>query len=87
LEKLYKLKKKRNKYNSNQNDQGKIISKIFYCIDFTFYFIDWIKCETNVNEIVRKIWKIWCHERERRPRAGIIPIYYDQSSSVEVSSF
>jgi hypothetical protein len=52
-----------------------------------FYFVGWIKCETNVNEIVKIIWKIWCHEREHHPRAGIILLYYDELGSAEVSSF
>jgi hypothetical protein len=85
--KLYQLEERRNKSTSDEEEEGKVISKIFYCISFMFYFLGWTKCETNVKEIVTKIWKIWCDERERRPRAGIIPIYYGPSGSIEVSSF
>ncbi|CAF4834779.1 unnamed protein product, partial [Rotaria sp. Silwood1] len=45
---------------------------------------DWIKCKTNEDKIVRNIWKIWCHERECRPRAGIILSYFDTQGLAEI---
>ncbi|CAF1564952.1 unnamed protein product [Rotaria sp. Silwood1] len=45
---------------------------------------DWIKCKTNEDKIIRNIWKIWCHERECRPRAGIILSYFDTQGLAEI---
>ncbi|CAF1045026.1 unnamed protein product [Rotaria sordida] len=45
---------------------------------------DWIKCETKEDKIVRTIWKTWCHERECRPRAGIILLYFDTHGLAEI---
>ncbi|CAF2648762.1 unnamed protein product [Rotaria sp. Silwood2] len=44
----------------------------------------WIKYEIKENKIVRTIWKTWCHERECRPRAGIILSYFDTKGLAEV---
>ncbi|CAF3900354.1 unnamed protein product, partial [Rotaria sordida] len=45
---------------------------------------DWIKCETKEDKIVRTIWKTWCHERECRPRAGIILLCFDTHGLAEI---
>jgi hypothetical protein len=40
-----------------------------------------------MNEIIKMIWKIWCYEREHRPRAGIIFLYLDAQGLAEVNCF
>ncbi|CAF1979016.1 unnamed protein product [Rotaria magnacalcarata] len=72
LEKLQTLRQQRIKNHSKVEEWANINDE------------DWIKCKPKDDIIAKYIWKIWCKEREQRPRAGIIFFYLSKSGGIKV---
>ncbi|UJR10033.1 hypothetical protein I4U23_014256 [Adineta vaga] len=45
---------------------------------------DYMEVRKGTNNVPKKMWNLWCNEREQRPRAGIIIIFFEESGKIKV---
>ena len=86
MEKLAKLDRKDQQDYTGSDSEGKILQQICVLPYSMWYISGWRKIKSKMEPANKTIWKIWCHERERCPRAGVILLYIDSSGSIEVNS-
>ena len=84
--KLVKLDRKYQQDDNGKDSEGERLQQICVLPYFLWYISGWKRPKSKIESVAKKIWKIWCEERERCPRAGITPVYIDPSGSIEVNS-